>query len=101
MWARVLNSQYSEAHTQISYRSRANLEILPPRLKAPGHELNTLSVGGGGNLAVAGNQAGELLFWDRRTGQQLALFADTHAGAVTKVCGTLGTGICTWGRAYH
>ena len=59
-----------------SYRRR--------RLAAAGHELNTLSVGGGGNLAVAGGQ-GELLFWDRRTRQQLALFEDTHAEAVTQV----------------
>lgn len=54
------------------------------RLTAPGHELNALSVGGGGHLAVAGGQ-GELLFWDRRTRQQLSLFEDTHAEAVTQV----------------
>ena len=54
------------------------------RLAAAGQELNTLSVGGGGNLAVAGGQ-GELLFWDRRTRQQLALFEDIHAEAVTQV----------------
>jgi len=41
-------------------------------------------VGAGGTLAVAGGE-GALLFWDRRTGGQLAAFEDTHAEAVTQV----------------
>jgi len=42
-------------------------------------------VGAGGTLTVAGGE-GTLLFWDRRTGAQLAAFEDTHAEAVTQVC---------------
>ena len=42
-------------------------------------------MGAGGTLAVAGGE-GALLFWDRRTGGQLAAFEDTHAEAVTQVC---------------
>jgi hypothetical protein len=48
-------------------------------------ELNSLAVGAGGTLAVAGGE-GTLLFWDRRTGGELARFEDTHAEAVTQVC---------------
>ena len=72
---------------QESANRHASFEVWAPclcRLAAPGHELNTLSVGGGGTLAVAGGP-GELLFWDRRTRQQLSLFEDTHAEAVTQV----------------
>ena len=43
-----------------------------------------MSVGAGGTLAVAGGE-GTLLFWDRRTGAELARFDDTHAEAVTQV----------------
>ena len=51
---------------------------------AAGQELNSLALGAGGTLAVAGGE-GSLLFWDRRTGGALATFDDTHAEAVTQV----------------
>ena len=47
-----------------------------------GQELLSLAVSG---HTVAAGAEGYILFWDRRTGAQAAVFDDTHSEAVTQV----------------
>lgn len=47
-----------------------------------GQELLSLAVSG---HTVAAGAEGSILFWDRRTGAQAAVFDDTHSESVTQV----------------
>ena len=58
--------------------------LLCCRLVAEQKDQELLSLAVSGHMVAAGAE-GSILFWDRRTGVQAAVFDDTHSEAVTQV----------------
>eukprot|EP00891_Asterochloris_glomerata_P000591 jgi/Astpho2/591/Aster-x0944 len=80
--AELASAQLSPAHVRQAERGSYPMQLLL-RLAAEqeGQELLSLAVSG---HTVAAGAEGSILFWDRRTGAQAAVFDDTHSESVTQ-----------------